>query len=680
MGYRWGLGTGKIARRSMHWIVLPILVIAVGLRLYGLDADPDWRLDWNPGLLTDEAFYMHNARNQVLFGQANLDEFNNAVLSPIVHAFHVWLFSRFGVGYVQGRVVSVVLGLLSVALLGRILWIAFRGAGRPERALRDAGVLAALGTAWLAYEHLYLLYNRTALLETPAAFFCLLSLWCFAEGFACRGTWGAGLWAGLAGLMAVLALATKLTALPFVIALILGAWLTSNKSDGSDKSDRSGESDRADGWDGRLRLVGGATTLGVLVGGVLWYSLWLLPHWETWSRMQGFYMRVQGLPHSWAEGWRAIQTALIGERYGLMQFLFLHAPLAWLGSLTVLIGACRLTRFRAALTPIEWVLISWVALSWLQMMGMRIAPTRYTASFIPAMVALLWIAIARFELLRPLFTEAHPKSWLARTLIGAWVLYFLLLLALPGVEWRTMEFPVLDNSLRWRLVLVALLSAGALAWCLPRWLGRLSQRRALFLQGNREALTSYPSPTGSGESKCRSSPHFEPLFGMTLYLIAVLGILLNTPWYLSYFGNRTYQLKAFNEALTRMLPEGSVLVGVAFETPFRYFFVFRGLCNDRQPPQAMGATHVLIVGSEETLIRFWTSGADLSRWYAVSERVEPSAHPMLRGRVGPYRLLVYPLPRIDEMGWRESSLRPQPHLAPNTLLKPPPPSPSMEPH
>ncbi|MCS7064834.1 MAG: hypothetical protein NZL85_01025, partial [Fimbriimonadales bacterium] len=102
--------------RTVWLIVIPIFVVAIGLRFYSLDADPDWRLDWNPGLLTDEAFYMHNARNQTLFGQANLDEFNNAVLSPLVHAVHGWVFAHFGVGYVQGRAVSVVLGLLSIVL------------------------------------------------------------------------------------------------------------------------------------------------------------------------------------------------------------------------------------------------------------------------------------------------------------------------------------------------------------------------------------------------------------------------------------------------------------------------------------------------------------------------------------------------------------------------------------
>lgn len=631
--------------RNGWLIVAPILLIAVGLRLYSLDADPDWRLDWNPGLLTDEAFYMHNARNQVLFGQANLDEFNNAVLSPLVHALHVWVFSHFGVGYVQGRMVSVVLGLLSIVLLWRILWVAFRGAGRPERAVPHATMLAALGAAWLAYEHLYLLYNRTALLETPAAFFCLLSLWCFAESVACQAKWGVGIWAFLSGLTAVLALATKLTVLPFVVALALGAAMVS--SDRSDKSDR---------------LIKMAVLLGMLIGGALWYSLWLLPHWDTWSRMQGFYMRVQGLPHSWAEGWRAVKTALIGERYGLMQFLFLHAPLAWVGSLIMMAGVWRSGRLRATLTPVEWVLLGWVALSWLQMMGMRIAPTRYTASFTPALVALLWVAIARFKHLRSLLTERDWRSWVARTLILAWVLYFLLLLALPGVEWRTLEFPVLDDGLRWRLWMIAMLVGSIVAWNLPRWRWSVRISSVDFL-GSAEA-----SPSNGSVG---ASPSRLPIYRVAVPLIAALGVLLNTPWYLSYFGSRTYQLKAFNEALTRTLPAGSVLVGVAFETPYRYFFVFRGLCNDRQPPQAMGATHVLVVGSEETLMRFWTSGADLSRWYTVSERVEPAAHPMLRGRVGPYRLLVYALPRLNELGWRESSLRPQPHLAPNALLKPP---------
>jgi hypothetical protein len=167
--------------RKFAWLLwIAIGALAVGLRIYSLDADPDWRLDWNPGLLTDEAFYMHNARNQVLFGQAYLDEFNNAVISPLVHWLHVVVFSWFGVGYVQGRWVSVVLGLLGVLLLGRVLWLAFQGAGDVNRAVPAAGLLALGGMFYLAYEHLYLLYNRTALLETPAAFFCLASLWCFA--------------------------------------------------------------------------------------------------------------------------------------------------------------------------------------------------------------------------------------------------------------------------------------------------------------------------------------------------------------------------------------------------------------------------------------------------------------------------------------------------------------------
>ncbi len=605
-------------------IVLPIFALAIGLRLYSLDADPDWRLDWNPGLLTDEAFYMHNARNQVLFGQANLDEFNNAVLSPLVHGLHVWVFSHFGVGYVQGRLVSVALGLLGVVLLARLLWIAFRGAGVAQRAVPSAAVLAWLGAAWLAYEHLYLLYNRTALLETPAAFFCLLSLWLFAEATVCPRRWGALIWGGLSGAAALLALATKLTTLPFVAALVAVGLL-------APLFDRESVAS--------ARAIGLAVLMGMLIVGALWLFLWLMPHWETWSRMQAFYLRVQGRPHSWAEAWRAVQTALIGERYGLMQFLFLHAPLAWLGSLLMLVGVVRSARLRAALTPVEWVLIGWVALSWLQMTLMRIAPTRYTAGFIPAMVALLWIAIARFEHLRWLLTESGFKSWLARLLIGAGVVYFLLLLALPGVEWRTMEFPVLDNRLRARLLMVAFVAAGCLAWLLPRVAGRLA---------------------------LRASPALATL-------MTAVGLLLNTPWYISYFAGRTYQLREFNQQLTRALPEGSVLVGVAFETPFRYFFVFRGLCNDRQPPQAMGATHLLVVGSEETLIRFWTSGADLSRWYTVSDRVEPAAHPMLRGRVGPYRLLVYELPRVDALGWRESSLAPRPRMAPSAILKPPAP-------
>ena len=50
------------------------------------------RLSWSSALLTDEGFYLHNARNLVLFGPLRTDEFNNALIMPLLHVLQVAVF------------------------------------------------------------------------------------------------------------------------------------------------------------------------------------------------------------------------------------------------------------------------------------------------------------------------------------------------------------------------------------------------------------------------------------------------------------------------------------------------------------------------------------------------------------------------------------------------------------
>src|SRR5438132_3330214 len=84
------------------------------LRIVALDSDPYARLSWSSGLLTDEGFYIHNARNVVLFGTARTDEFNNMLIMPTLHALQVLIFRLFGVGAIQARLISVCSSLLTL--------------------------------------------------------------------------------------------------------------------------------------------------------------------------------------------------------------------------------------------------------------------------------------------------------------------------------------------------------------------------------------------------------------------------------------------------------------------------------------------------------------------------------------------------------------------------------------
>ena len=93
-------------------VIKRLLVVAFALmallRFVDLRADNPTNIDFSFGQFTDETYYTMNARNQVLFGQARLDEFNNMDMSPLLHYVHLANFSVFGVGAVQARSVSAV--------------------------------------------------------------------------------------------------------------------------------------------------------------------------------------------------------------------------------------------------------------------------------------------------------------------------------------------------------------------------------------------------------------------------------------------------------------------------------------------------------------------------------------------------------------------------------------------
>src|SRR6185369_5746941 len=98
--------------QNPKWIVTGLILLMLAIRLVAPDSDPYSRLDWDTGILTDEGFYSLNARNQILFGHARQDEFNNMLVAPLVHYAQVVIFSVFGAGAVQARMISVAASML----------------------------------------------------------------------------------------------------------------------------------------------------------------------------------------------------------------------------------------------------------------------------------------------------------------------------------------------------------------------------------------------------------------------------------------------------------------------------------------------------------------------------------------------------------------------------------------
>ena len=62
---------------------LLILLLALAARTVHLTADPPKDLCWSLGVFFDEGVYNHNARNQLLFGEWRLDEWNDFYYSAV---------------------------------------------------------------------------------------------------------------------------------------------------------------------------------------------------------------------------------------------------------------------------------------------------------------------------------------------------------------------------------------------------------------------------------------------------------------------------------------------------------------------------------------------------------------------------------------------------------------------
>ncbi|MGC8785249.1 MAG: ArnT family glycosyltransferase [Armatimonadota bacterium] len=558
-------------RRARVWVIILITIasaLAIWARVVSLDADPDFRLCWSSGLLTDEGFYTHNARNAVLLGHARTNEFNNMVLSPLVHAVQAAVFRVFGVGYPQARAISVVCSLLTLMVLFAALRRAF-----GER-------VAWLGTLMLAWEHAYLMYNRMALLETPATLFLALAFYAWvrrSEGLA---------WPMLAGVMTVTACSIKSLCAFFVPAPLLASWW----------------SGRTHGRNTRWEIA--ATAGGMLIAGMLYAGVWLLPHWREYRHMSDFYLTYQILPHRLEEAVADGRRALLNYQYGLMGYLFAHMPVTiFLSLTTTLLTIFRQEERRKGNGAVEFLLV-WMWLGIALLAFIRYAPSRYYVPIYPAIVALAAVGVVRLpEVTRLVWRPGEWWAHLLRTLMLGYALYFALVFAL--------QVPYSWDVVRLTLLLAFPLAA-VVQWVLHR-----------ILSEGRFSLT-WATATA-------------------LVIIAVWNLWYFTGWY----QNRQYTLKHFAERLERILPQGAVVAGncapgVCLDAPVSTMLVIPHLANYPDPIERYGVTHVVVLDGIQG--EWW--------WRKDYPDLLRQRNRVMREWVGPYAISVYRVP-----GWLREAYR-----------------------
>jgi Dolichyl-phosphate-mannose-protein mannosyltransferase len=370
----------RLGRWWLWGAALALLLVVP--RFVDLTADTWPDLCWGSGIWTDEGFYTYNARNAVLFGRAELDQFNNHILSPVLDWIQRLVFARFGAGLTPSRLISVASSFLALGFF----WDALRR--------RFGRRVALYGLLLLGGEASFLFYNRLALMETPACAVLCAALWAWSLATP-RGLFAAGV-------LAASAIAWKTTFLIFLpLPPALALW-------------RGVRGER-----GALREIG-PYTLGAVVGIGLYLALWGVPHGTEILRMNNFYREKQSQPRSFTQLLWMVRRAGIGYHFGLFQRLETRTPV-----LTTLALA------GLALTPWPWrrrechprprraaeqLLGAWLAVGLLFLIVSRYAPSRYYLVFYPPLAGLAAIVLERLPaLLRLARRSVRARRALALT-------------------------------------------------------------------------------------------------------------------------------------------------------------------------------------------------------------------------------------------------------------------------
>ena len=351
--------------REGGWGVRFLLLLACLLvRLAALDADPPPWLSWSTGLYTDEGFYTLDARHEALFGTSAPGDFHDRLLSPLLSLLQQVVFTLFGAGLMQARLISVGFGLLAVGAL----WLGLRRAWGTK--------VADMGALFLGLAPPFALYNRLALQETPTVFWLVLAftLWVY-------GARRPALYA-LAGLSVAVVMMFKGLALLAVPALM------------APPAPNNG----GVGGENRLRPSPGSSPAPPLLGAggailslSLYLALWYWPHHAELARMATYYRVHQMQPHSWQSLGMNVRRAFIGGERGVFPYLLAMLPVpcglaGWgLWHWKQVSGAGRF-------------LAGWLFGGLLLCLLSSYAPSRYYVLFLPALAGLAACAISRLRL------------------------------------------------------------------------------------------------------------------------------------------------------------------------------------------------------------------------------------------------------------------------------------------
>jgi hypothetical protein len=379
------IGGRDLAWRRFAAGMAVVLVLAAILRFSFPTADPPWHasvgITWH-----DEGPWVHNARNKVLWGQWSLDRWNPMYLTPVFTGLEYVAMRAFGVGQWQVRVVSEVMGLLSIVAVA---------IGVAAIASRRTALFAA---ALIAANYIWVMWTRAALMEATMVAFMTISWGAYAVA-ARRPAAGV-----LAGVAAVLSFFTKAAAAFFVAALAIDAAIAVAASlvernrraarEGAETASSANLTGAPD--ERRLRQAEGRAGLYTLAGlaaaALLFLVFFVLPHW-TEFRFYNWQMSVTRKP---SYGIKAII-----DRVTWLPIVHDFFTRQWAITVLALGAAAGIAwRWREAAAA-ERLLALWLVLGVAELIVHDVGNERRLIFLIPVMVTLAAFSLARDRRLLP---------------------------------------------------------------------------------------------------------------------------------------------------------------------------------------------------------------------------------------------------------------------------------------
>lgn len=567
--------------RHFYLLLALLLVIALVLRGADLRADPPPDLSWSFAPYTDEALNTYSARNLVLYGSWQQDDFLPFCIYPLVNILVALVFKLLGIGFAQVKLISLLAGVLSVLIMVLLI---------KEQASKTAAILSGL---LLATCYPLVMYSRLGLVETVQILFLLSTGLFWVKGLKKPG------FMFLSGLFAFATfLLVKISAifiLPALVILFIHQFIT-----GHSQAEKR-----------RRLLVGTSWFLaGAGIAALLWFIVVFLPYHQQYLRYVLRHSSESPAGHPTNLGAYLFNTFTIGLRSQLLPRMI------WL----TLIGFITLPLQTPGKKPVSLYLLLWLVFGMLMLGYMNYRPPRYEIIILPVLLASAGMSIAR--LLSPEKTNHHPPQKGRNTIPG------------NRIHPATVVQAILYAIYLWPLPLQLILyasqfrvypSPGAETGIL---IGALGISLTVSVIGFVLTKTRY-------QGKSIKSPTLRIAVASILLL---LSFRLDFGQFFNWFSNRTYNMLSYARDLDHLLPPDAVVAG-SWAPPLMIESRKRAVAitdwaNINNPFNRFGVTHLII--GENQVDQILKEQIDPLLW----EEMKPIREYTVRGQ----RLKVYPLP------------------------------------